>query len=88
MASPAKKVIKKKKERKNIPKGVAHIQATFNNTMITITDPVGNVIAWSTSGVVRAATASTPTRIRTSWTSARAARRIPTSTPTASTHRR
>lgn len=50
MASPAKKVVKKKKEKKNIPNGVAHIQATFNNTMITITDPVGNVLAWSTSG--------------------------------------
>jgi small subunit ribosomal protein S11 len=50
MASPAKKVVKKKKERKNIPVGIAHIQATFNNTMITITDPVGNVISWSTSG--------------------------------------
>jgi len=50
MASPAKKVVKKKKERKNIPVGVAHIQATFNNTMITITDQVGNVISWSTAG--------------------------------------
>ena|ERR1039457_4562588 len=50
MASPAKKVVKKKKERKNIPNGVAHIQATFNNTMITITDTAGNVIAWCTSG--------------------------------------
>jgi len=50
MASPAKKVVKKKKEKKNIPNGVAHIQATFNNTMITITDPVGNVISWCTSG--------------------------------------
>ena len=50
MASPAKRVVKKKKEKKNIPNGVAHIQATFNNTMITITDPVGNVVAWSTSG--------------------------------------
>jgi small subunit ribosomal protein S11 len=50
MASPAKKVVRKKKERKNITNGVAHIQATFNNTMITITDPAGNVIAWSTSG--------------------------------------
>ena len=51
MASPAKKVVKKKKERKNIPVGVAHIQATFNNTLITITDPVGNVVAWSSSGM-------------------------------------
>ena len=50
MASPAKKIVKKKKERKNIPTGVAHIQATFNNTMITITDPAGNVVAWSTAG--------------------------------------
>ena len=50
MASPAKRVIKKKKEKKNIPSGVAHIQATFNNTMITITDPMGKVVAWSTAG--------------------------------------
>ncbi|MBT1076278.1 30S ribosomal protein S11 [Geobacter grbiciae] len=50
MASPAKKVVKKKKEKKNIPNGVAHIQATFNNTIITITDPVGNVVAWSSAG--------------------------------------
>ncbi len=42
---------KKKKERKNIPVGVAHIKATFNNTLVTITDPVGNVVAWSSSGV-------------------------------------
>ena len=50
MASPTKKVVRKKKERKNISNGVAHIQATFNNTIITITDPVGNVVAWSTAG--------------------------------------
>jgi small subunit ribosomal protein S11 len=43
-------VVRKKKERKNISNGVAHIQATFNNTIITITDPVGNVVAWSTAG--------------------------------------
>jgi small subunit ribosomal protein S11 len=42
---------KKKKERKNIPMGVAHIKATFNNTLVTITDPIGNVISWSSSGV-------------------------------------
>jgi len=42
---------KKKKERKNIPIGVAHIKATFNNTLVTITDPVGNVVSWSSSGV-------------------------------------
>jgi len=50
MASPAKRVVKKKKERKNIPTGVAHIQATFNNTIVTITDQVGNVVAWSSAG--------------------------------------
>lgn len=49
MAAP-KKVLRKKKEKKNITNGVAHIQATFNNTIITITDPVGNVVAWSTAG--------------------------------------
>jgi small subunit ribosomal protein S11 len=41
----------KKKEKKNILNGVVHIQSTFNNTIITITDSVGNVIAWSSSGV-------------------------------------
>ncbi len=40
----------KKKVKKNIPHGVAHIQATFNNTIITITDPQGNTIAWSSAG--------------------------------------
>ena len=37
--------------KKNIPVGVAHIQSTFNNTVITITDPAGNTIAWSSAGV-------------------------------------
>ncbi|HXV19472.1 MAG TPA: 30S ribosomal protein S11 [Desulfuromonadales bacterium] len=50
MAKPGKKVVRKKVEKKNIANGVAHIQATFNNTIVTITDPVGNVISWSTSG--------------------------------------
>lgn len=50
MASPAKKIVRKKKERKNVTNGVAHIHATFNNTMITIADTAGNVLAWSTSG--------------------------------------
>jgi small subunit ribosomal protein S11 len=42
---------RKKKERKNIPTGVAHIKATFNNTLVTITDPSGNVVSWSSAGV-------------------------------------
>ncbi len=49
MASP-KKVVRKRKEKKNVTNGVAHIQASFNNTIVTITDPVGNVLAWSTAG--------------------------------------
>jgi small subunit ribosomal protein S11 len=40
----------KKKEKKNITEGVVHIQSTFNNTIITITDLSGNVVAWSSSG--------------------------------------
>ncbi len=40
----------KRKERKNITAGVAHVNATFNNTMITITDAQGNAIAWSSAG--------------------------------------
>lgn len=46
-----KKTLRKRKEKKNIPNAVAHIQATFNNTIITITDVIGNVIAWSSSGL-------------------------------------
>jgi small subunit ribosomal protein S11 len=42
----------KQKERKNIPAGVAHIAATFNNTLITITDPAGNTISWASAGNV------------------------------------
>ena len=40
----------KKKDKKTVPIGVAHVNATFNNTIITITDPFGNTIAWSSSG--------------------------------------
>ena len=46
----AKKV--RRKEKKNIAHGAAHIKSTFNNTIVTITDPNGNVIAWSSSGQV------------------------------------
>jgi small subunit ribosomal protein S11 len=42
----------KQKERKNIPVGVAHIKASFNNTLITITDPVGNTVSWASAGNV------------------------------------
>ena len=42
----------KKKEKKNIANGVVHIQSTFNNTIVTISDTAGNVISWSSSGVM------------------------------------
>ena len=45
------KTVKKKKQKKNIISGLAYINATFNNTMITITDEQGNSIAWSSAGV-------------------------------------
>jgi small subunit ribosomal protein S11 len=48
----AKRRTTKKKEKKNIPTGLAYIQATFNNTIITFTDMNGNVVSWSTSGMM------------------------------------
>jgi len=45
-----KKGASKKRERKSIPVGRAYIQSTFNNTMVTLTDPQGNVLAWGSSG--------------------------------------
>jgi len=50
MAKPVRKT-GKKKEKKNIPEGIVHIQSTFNNTIVTIADLSGNVIAWSSSGM-------------------------------------
>ena len=50
MAKAKGKSSRKKKEKKNIQNGVAHIQSTFNNTIITITDMNGNTIAWSSAG--------------------------------------
>ena len=41
----------KRKEKKNIATGVVHIQSTFNNTIVTITDAAGNAVAWSSAGV-------------------------------------
>lgn len=49
-AKPGKKKTFKKKEKKVVHQGVAHIQASFNNTLVTIADHDGNVIAWSSSG--------------------------------------
>jgi small subunit ribosomal protein S11 len=47
----AKRVKIKKKVKKNVLNGVVHIQSTFNNTIVTITDPNGNVLSWSTAGM-------------------------------------
>ena len=52
-AAPEKKGKKKqfkKKERKHVSHGIAHIQASFNNTIVTIADPAGNVLSWKSSG--------------------------------------
>ena len=51
MAKPKKKVTRvKRRERKNIEKGHAHIQSTFNNTIITLTDVHGNALSWASAG--------------------------------------
>lgn len=50
MVKKVRKGAKAKKEKKNIPVGIVHIQSTFNNTIITITDPRGNVVSSSSSG--------------------------------------
>ena len=42
----------KKKVKKNVQSGIAHIQSTFNNTIVTITDNMGNTVAWSSAGVL------------------------------------
>jgi small subunit ribosomal protein S11 len=50
MAKTVKKRGRAKREKKNVPSGIVHIQSTFNNTIVTITDPGGNVIAQSSAG--------------------------------------
>src|SRR5258705_8480392 len=49
MSTTAKK--QKKKVKKNVQSGICHIQSTFNNTIVTITDVSGNVVSWSSAGV-------------------------------------
>ena len=46
----AKKVVKRRRERKNVEKGAVHIRSSFNNTMVTITDLQGNALSWASSG--------------------------------------
>jgi small subunit ribosomal protein S11 len=51
--APTKKVVKtKRKIAHNVPSGIVHVKATFNNTIVAITDPAGRVIAWSSAGKV------------------------------------
>ena len=50
MARAGKGTRGKKKVKKNVPRGIVHIQATFNNTIVTITDREGNAIAWASAG--------------------------------------
>ena len=50
--APAGRAKVRKREKKNITSGVAHVNASFNNTMITITDAQGNTLAWSSSGTM------------------------------------
>lgn len=52
MATAKKTVSRKKRVKKNIAKGVAHIHSTFNNTIVTICDEKGNAIAWSSAGAL------------------------------------
>ena len=58
----AKKVVKRRRERKNVEKGAVHIRSSFNNTMVTITDLQGNALSWASSGVLgfRGSRKSTP----------------------------
>lgn len=52
-ATPKKTTIKpKKRAGQHVPSGVAHVKASFNNTIVTITDPAGNVLAWASAGKV------------------------------------
>ena len=62
MAAPKKKVRTRRKERKNIERGVVHISSSFNNTMVTITDVHGNAISWASAGEMgfRGSKKSTP----------------------------
>ena len=51
-SAPKKGQKTRRREKKNVPHGAAHIKSTFNNTIVSITDPAGNVISWASSGHV------------------------------------
>jgi small subunit ribosomal protein S11 len=65
----------KKREKKSVPVGRAHVQATFNNTIITITDPGGNVISWGSAGLAGFKGSRKSTPFAASQTADAAARR-------------
>jgi len=50
--APAQAPTRRKKAKRVVPEGIAHIHSTFNNTIVTITDPTGNVVAWASAGNV------------------------------------
>lgn len=52
MAKAKRTVVRKRRAKKNVARGVAHIHSTFNNTIVTITDEAGNAIAWSSAGAL------------------------------------
>ena len=62
MAQKVKKTTRRRKERKNVEHGAAHIQSTFNNSIVTLTDAVGNALSWSSAGALgfRGSRKSTP----------------------------
>ncbi|WP_210994127.1 30S ribosomal protein S11 [Acholeplasma granularum] len=62
MMAAQKRKTTKRRVRKNIPSGIAHIHTTFNNTIVTITDPAGNAISWSSAGAlgIKGSRKSTP----------------------------
>jgi small subunit ribosomal protein S11 len=49
-ATGAKKTVKRRRERKVVEKGTVHIRSSFNNTMVTVTDPEGNALSWASAG--------------------------------------
>ena len=61
-----KKVVRKRRERKNVEKGQVHIRSSFNNTMVTVTDMQGNALSWASSGGLgfRGSRKSTPLPLR------------------------
>lgn len=71
----AKKVIKRRRERKNVEKGQVHIRSSFNNTMVTVTDMQGNALSWASSGEMgfRGSRKSTPFAAQTAAETAAAA---------------